>query len=603
MADTLVADTPMADTLVVAISQSGTTTDTNKTVDMVKACGARTLAIVNRRDSDLTFKTNGVLYTSSGRDIEMSVASTKAFYSQITAGAILGLYLARITGARSEEFITEEIKEILALPDKMRFILDMKDKIKASASRLAVSKSYWATVGSGANKTASDEIRIKLSELCYKTISSDFIEDKKHIDLSSEPLIILCTAGTRKNVLGDIIKDTAIFKAHKATPVVITTIGEDGFDHAAEDVFKIPSTKEHLAPILNTLVGHLWGYYAALAINEGSEFMYKAKVEIQELLDEYIALGHDAYEVLLEKKFREAIAGFNIRFSRKLHQGGFPLTLGLDSAANITLLLKYLSGRIPVSDFEMDFGIKGTPANMLNTFFTQINKAISIMARPVDAIKHQAKTVTVGTSRIFKEFEGIIFNEFNKYHIQLSQITNKNVLVIKNVQEIILRINGGLLYRISGLNLLGEVTGDTKIKIIKKTGVLKDEYSEEENESGLTGTNNIIVREGNVYIGKSRKDNRNILIVPVISANPVAPNVIEYLLLLNISFKSSKDVSLLKKIKALGGKYNRLKDWIPESGKVQWDDRYLNLVEVDTLFGETAEKVVESIVSKIGKSV
>ena len=84
----------MADALVVAISQSGTTTDTNRSVDMVRERGARTLAIVNRRDSDLTFKVHGVMYTSSGRDIEMSVASTKAFYSQIAAGTLLGEALA-----------------------------------------------------------------------------------------------------------------------------------------------------------------------------------------------------------------------------------------------------------------------------------------------------------------------------------------------------------------------------------------------------------------------------------------------------------------------------------------------------------------------------
>ena len=80
----------------------------------------------------------------------------------------------------------------------------MKQKqIKDSAYKFAVSNNYWATVGSGSNKTSADEIRIKLSELCYKTISSDFIEDKKHIDLSSEPLIIVCAAGTRESVLGE----------------------------------------------------------------------------------------------------------------------------------------------------------------------------------------------------------------------------------------------------------------------------------------------------------------------------------------------------------------------------------------------------------------
>ncbi|MBU8848912.1 MAG: glutamine--fructose-6-phosphate aminotransferase, partial [Desulfobacterales bacterium] len=453
--------------------------------------------------------------------------------------------------------------------------------------------------GSGSNKTSADEIRIKLSELCYKTISSDFIEDKKHIDLSSEPLIIVCAAGTRQSVLGDIIKDTAIFHAHKATPVVITTIGEDRFDLYARDVFKIPETKEHFAPVLNTLVGHIWGYYAALAINEGSRFMYEGKIEIQDLLDGYITMGHDVYEVLLEKRFRETIARFYNRFSQKRKQGGFPAALGLDIVANITLLLKYLSGRLPVSDFEIDFEKKGTPSNMLNTFFDNIGQAVNTMARPVDAIKHQAKTVTVGTSRIIEKFEGLVFDELSANGIQVSQITNKNVLVIKNLQEVISDIKGAFLYQISGLSLLGEVTRETKIKIVNKTGLLKDDTSRVETDPRLKGTKNIIVREGNVYIGKGRKDNKNILVIPGISSNPATPNIIEYILSLNINFKTSSDVPLLKKIKALGGKYNRLKDWILESNNIHWDDKYLNLVEVETLFGDTAEKTVEKIINKI----
>ena len=589
----------MASTLVIAISQSGTTTDTNRTVDMAKASGARTLCIVNRRDSDLTFKTDGVLYTSSGRDIEMSVASTKAFYSQITAGAVLGLYLAGATGSRSDEFITEQVNEIMALPDKMRTILTMKEEIKDSASRLAVSTYYWATVGSGANKTSADEIRIKLSELCYKTISSDFIEDKKHIDLSSEPLIIVCAAGTRESVLGDIIKDTAIFHAHKATPVIITTEGEDRFDTYSGDVFKIPVTMEHFAPVLNTLVGHIWGYYAALAINDGSSFLYNGKEEVQELIDEYTAMGHDAYEVLLEKRFRESIAELYNRFSARMRGNGFPAAMGLDTVANITLLLKYLSGRLPVSDFEIDFATKGTPSNMLNTFFDTMGKAINTMARPVDAIKHQAKTVTVGTSRISEKFEGIVFDELAALNIQISQITNKNVLVMKNLQEVIAGINGTFVYQISGLSLLGEVTENTRIKVINKTGQLIEEHSRVETDQKLQGTKNIIVREGNVYIGKGRKDGRDILVIPVISTNPATPNIIEFILSLNIEFKASKDVPLLKKIKALGGKYNRLKDWILEGDNITWDDKYLNLVDVETLFGDTAEKVVEKIIEKI----
>ncbi|MBW2085270.1 MAG: SIS domain-containing protein, partial [Deltaproteobacteria bacterium] len=111
------------DTLVVAISQSGTTTDTNRAVDMTKERGAHTLAIVNRRDSDITFKVDGVLYTSSGRDIEMSVASTKAYYSQIVAGSILGLKVAQLLGTLSDDFVLSEIEQRWRLPSCMEKVL------------------------------------------------------------------------------------------------------------------------------------------------------------------------------------------------------------------------------------------------------------------------------------------------------------------------------------------------------------------------------------------------------------------------------------------------------------------------------------------------
>ncbi len=144
----------LRETLLVPISQSGTTTDTNRTVDMMKQFGAWAVGIVNRRDSDLTFKVDGVIYTSSGRDIEMSVASTKAFYSQIMAGAILGLYVSQLTERRSNAFISQEIKQMLAIPGQMQTVLKGADRIRASAQRLAVQRTYWAAVGSGWSSTS-----------------------------------------------------------------------------------------------------------------------------------------------------------------------------------------------------------------------------------------------------------------------------------------------------------------------------------------------------------------------------------------------------------------------------------------------------------------
>ncbi|MEJ2096636.1 MAG: SIS domain-containing protein [Deltaproteobacteria bacterium] len=584
----------MSDALVIAISQSGTTTDTNRTVDMVRERGAATLAIVNRRDSDITFKVDGVMYTSTGRDIEMSVASTKAFYSQIVAGAILGLHIAGLAKRRSAEFISNEIKQLLQIPNHMNKILALKDRIKASAQRLSATKTYWASVGSGPNKASADEIRIKLSELCYKTISSDYVEDKKHIDLSSEPLIIVCAAGAKATVIGDIIKDTAIFKAHRASPVVIADEGESRFDPYADDVFHVPVVQEHLAPIVNTLVGHIWGYYAALSINEGSRLLHGFRKEIQDIIHQQAEKGLDVYEVVLEKSFREKVALFYKEFREKKIKKQFPISIAL--ASDLTLLLKYLSGRLHLSDFELDFGIKGTPSNMLNTLFSYLGQSINYMSRPVDAIKHQAKTVTVGTSRISEKIEGIVFDMLAEYQLLISQILPHNVIVLKNLQQIIESIQGGILYKIAALNILGEPTEDTTIEVIDKKGVLKPIPSRVETDYQLKGTKRIIVRQGNVYIGKGRKDNRNILVIPLISKAPTGSNIIENLLLLNISFKN--DAPLPVKIKALGGKFEHIKNIVQENS-VPWDDAYLNLPAMEELFGRSAEKIGEFIVAKI----
>ncbi|MFO8084010.1 MAG: SIS domain-containing protein [Desulfobacterales bacterium] len=585
----------MIDTLVIAISQSGTTTDTNRAIDMVRERGARTIAIVNRRDSDITFKVDGVMYTSNGRDLEMSVASTKAFYSQIVAGALLGLYMACLKQRRSAEFITKEIKQLREIPEHMRKVFTLADQIKDSAKRLAVTKTYWAVVGSGPNKASSDEIRIKLSELCYKTISTDCVEDKKHIDLSSEPLILVCAAGTSDRVIGDLIKDTAIFKAHKASPVVIVNEGETRFDDNAEDVFPVPKVSEHLAPILNTLVGHLWGYFAALSINDVSKLLDNFRDEIRKDIESLSQKGMDLYEVILEKSFREKIGKFNRQFRAQMAESRFPSGMGLKTASDLSLLLKYLSGRLPLTDFEIDFGIKGTPYNMLNTFYECIGYAINAMARPIDAIKHQAKTVTVGTSRITEKVEtGILFDALAAHKFSRAQLTPNNIIVLRNVQEIISAIKGAILYRVNGLDMMGELTDKASIEIIKKEGVLKPIPSRVESDKRLKGTKQIIVREKNVYIGKGRKDNRSIVVIPITSSSHAKTNVIEYLLLLNVSFK--EEVPLASKIKALGGKYDRIKNIVLENS-VAWEDRFVELVDMKELFGSSAEKIGEYIVS------
>lgn len=585
----------MSDTLVVAISQSGTTADTNRAVDMVKAQGAHTLCIVNRRDSDLTFKTDGTVYTSSGRDIEMSVASTKAFYAQIIAGALIGLFLAQETQTRDARFVDQELDRLLAMPAHMRKVLTLKDTIRESAERLASTKTYWAVVGSGPNKVAADEIRIKLSELCYKTISADFVEDKKHIDLSSEPLIIVCGAGARGSVMGDIVKDTAIFRAHKSATIVIADENEDRFDPYADSIFKVPVTAEHLAPILNTLVGHIWGYYAALSINDTSLFLQQFREELLQLMQRG---NNDFYEMLQSRRFRELTTTFYKELRRLQLTNRFPSGINNIKISDMLLLLKYMSGSLPINEFELDFDRKGTASEVLDTFFSTISEAISFLARPIDAIKHQAKTVTVGTSRLSDKLAGIVFDYIEQTGLATTQITNSNVVVLKNLQPILQNIDGMLLYKIEGLDSLGYVGNQTTIRCVKKYGGAANITSRTDIGIKLSGTKSIIVqRGGNVYIGKGRKDGRALLIIPMLSAEKERSNMIDFLILLHISIKQNIPVNV--KIKALGGKYDHIKN-IVEENIIAWDDNFLDFIANEDLFGYSAEKVAEDIVAKLG---
>ncbi|MEX2626353.1 MAG: SIS domain-containing protein, partial [Ilumatobacteraceae bacterium] len=269
----------MSDTLAIAVSQSGTTTDTNRTVDLLRARGASVIGIVNRRGSDLVDKADGVMYTSDGRDIEMSVASTKAFYSQVAAGALLACAVPEASGRGDADRRHRLLDALRAMPDALREVLARRDVIADAAHRFAPGKRYWAVVGNGPNRVAAEEVRIKLSELCYKSISCDATEDKKHIDLSSEPLILVCAAGLRGGTATDVAKETAIFRAHKATPIVVADDGETRYSAAA--TIHVPAVDPALGFVLSAMVGHLFGYEAALAIDASALPLREAREAIE----------------------------------------------------------------------------------------------------------------------------------------------------------------------------------------------------------------------------------------------------------------------------------------------------------------------------------
>ena len=371
-------DESMDNVFLIPVSQSGTTTDTNRVVDLCRDRGAWVNCIVNRRNSPLVQKSDSYIYTSNGRDVEMAVASTKAFYSQVAAGKLLSLWLADILSTMGNEEILTEIEALEALPGKIDQVLETKGVIAEVAKKYAPVHRYWALVGNGANCIAAQEVRIKLSELCYKSIPCDVTEDKKHIDLSTEPLTLVMASDLPEMVVMDTVKETTIFKAHNGSPIVFCAEDETRFDAVAEATIKVPRVGGGLDFVLETVAGHWWGVSAAKAIDSHAEPFRKARILIGEMIEDSAKWDR--------KKLLEALNACNERIASGATDSALPARVAA-SLANYMLWLVNQSTEICAAE------------SRLADILTVLNKAIEEMTRPIDTIRHQAKTVTVGISR------------------------------------------------------------------------------------------------------------------------------------------------------------------------------------------------------------
>ncbi|MBA4422339.1 MAG: glutamine--fructose-6-phosphate aminotransferase [Syntrophus sp. (in: bacteria)] len=575
------------DTLVIPITQSGTTTDTNRAVAMAAERGAFVIAIVNRRQSDITTKADGVFYTSDGRDIEMAVASTKAFYSQIVAGRILALYLASLLKTLSGERIAMELRRLEQTPGLMQKVLDRKEQIRLAVEKTVKHKRYWAVVGSGPNKVAADEIRIKLSELCYKTISSDFIENKKHIDLSAEPLIIVCAAGNTEAVTGDVVKDAAIFKAHKSCVIVFADEGERRFDPIADAVIPIPKAPMPLPVILNTVAGHLFGYYAACSIDEEALFLREFKGRLNLVMVEQARLNMNLYESIADGRLHRLVGDFADRFHHRRNQGAFTLT-SARTISDLILLLKYAAGKLPLDDFRHDFPAvegAGSPIDILDV---TLGHAVDELSRPIDAIRHQAKTVTVGTSRKETPLKGVVFDLLAELDFFAESLLSMNILAISRIQQTVAAVNGYTLYAINHLDAEGKPGEEATIVIAGRRGISAGMRSRAETSGRLMGTKKGIVSSGHIYVGRGKSDGAPLMIIPLLGGD----DLVRHLLLIHVSFNEALSVGERKEI--LGERVDDIRDLIQEYN-LPWDERELGKIPVAILLGEPVEVIAGQI--------
>jgi glucosamine--fructose-6-phosphate aminotransferase (isomerizing) len=533
----------MSDTLAIAVSQSGMTTDTNRTVDLLRSRGAAVIGIVNRRSSDLTDKADGVLYTSDGRDVEMSVASTKAFYAQVAAGALLSCAIAEAAGLGDARRRHDLLTAVRELPAAMNEVLARRGVI-ADAARLAPPKRYWAVVGNGPNKVAAEEVRIKLSELCYKSIACDSTEDKKHIDLSSEPLILVCAAGLQGSNADDVAKEVSIFTAHKATPIVIANDGETRY-HAAATI-EVPPVDPALGFVLSAMVGHLFGYEVALAIDASARPLREAREIVERLVGDQLS----GDEVVA--RLRTELRAPSDRFGDALRSGTYDGQLEASTASRLTGLLRDVLSDRAVEQYQDASGKVGTPVALIDDLVMALTRAIDELTRPVDTIKHQAKTVTVGISR---SDEGVMDRALVQAVLGAGAgrdvLSYRTLKILADLDPAVDSVSGYTRYRIDG---------DT-ISIIDRGGISRDLPSRVERNADLRGTKRRVATEREVLVGVGRNDGRTVLFVPEVKGGETTG-----ITLLHVALHDRLPAEVMRGVlQGYDRRYDRLVDWVTET--------------------------------------
>ena len=251
-------------TAVIAVSQSGETADTLASLSEAKRKGALTLGIVNTVGSTIARETDAGVYNHAGPEI--SVASTKAFISQITVLALLTVYLGRIrdmslvTGKR----ITEEIDELPCLIEK---VLENDKQIRDLAKKYSKYKNFLF-MGRKYNYPIAEEGALKLKEVAYRIHAEGYAGgEMKHgpIAMIDEnfPSIFIAPSDSVYEKNWSNMEEV---KARRGKIIAIATEGNEEIKDLVDDVIYIPKTLEILTPILAAIPLHLFAAYMGIEL-------------------------------------------------------------------------------------------------------------------------------------------------------------------------------------------------------------------------------------------------------------------------------------------------------------------------------------------------
>lgn len=249
--------------LAIVISQSGETADSLAALRLCKDHGIRTLAIVNVVGSSIAREADNVFYTLAGPEI--SVATTKAYSTQMMASYVLAIQFALVREQITEEQYTGYIKELQALPEKIQRIIDDKERIQWFASKQANAHDTFF-VGRGIDYAISMEGSLKMKEVSYIHSEAYAAGELKHgtISLIEDGTLVIGVL-TQPDLYEKTVSNMVECKSRGAYLMGMTTFGNYNIEDTADFTVYIPKTDPYFATSLAVIPLQLLGYYVSVA--------------------------------------------------------------------------------------------------------------------------------------------------------------------------------------------------------------------------------------------------------------------------------------------------------------------------------------------------
>ena len=251
------------DSIAIIVSQSGETADSLAALRLAKERGVPVMGIVNVVGSSIARESDYILYTYAGPEI--SVATTKAYSTQLIAMYLLAVESAMVKGVIGEDRYKELLEEMGTLPEKIQKTLDDKERIQWFASKYANARDIFF-IGRGIDYAISLEGSLKMKEISYIHSEAYAAGELKHgtISLIEDGTLVVGVA-TQKGLFEKTVSNMVEVKSRGAYLMGLTLYGNYNIEDTADFSVYVPKTDQYFTTSLAIVPLQLMGYYVSVA--------------------------------------------------------------------------------------------------------------------------------------------------------------------------------------------------------------------------------------------------------------------------------------------------------------------------------------------------